>query len=197
MTMQEVLELIKMNGILYKQSERSLTDAEMASMSSIWHYHFKNYPGDVVKRAFLAANAVCVYPIQPADIFAQIKAMARENQMPGTEAWEKLKDSVNKAKRFIGWRDCPMIVGVDDAGKPIKSDGTKEIQELFNGLPGPIREFFGSQSALVDYTRMSDEEIERYRRGEFLKFYASALDDAPQTLMIGTSRRAEIESGNK
>lgn len=192
MTMQEVLELIKMNGVLYKQSEKPLTDAEMSAMGSVWFYHFKDYPGDVVKRAFLAANAVCKFPVQPADIFAQLKAMAKEKQMPGTEAWERLKEAVNKAKRFTSWRDCPMIVSVDETtGKPVKSDGKKELQNLFNALPGPIREYLGSTSALVDFTRLTDEEIERYRRAEFVKFYACALDDSPSTLMIDAVHRPE------
>lgn len=198
MTMQEVLELIKMNGVLYKQSERPLTDAEMAAMGNVWLYHFKDYPGDVVKRAFLAANAVCKFPIQPADIFAQLKAMAKEKQMPDTEAWERLKEAVNKAKRFTGWRDCPMIVGVDETtNRPVKSDGKKELQNLFNALPGPIREYFGSTSAMVDFTRLTDEEIERYRRAEFVKFYACALDDSPRALMIDAAHRPELENKKK
>ena len=198
MTMQEVLELIRMNGILYKQSERPLTDAEMSAMGSVWFYHFKDYPGDVVKRAFLDANAVCKFPVQPADIFVQLKAMAKEKQMPGTEAWERLKEAVNKAKRFTGWRDCPMIVSVDETtGKPVKSDGKKELQNLFNALPGPIREYLGSTSALVDFTRLTDDEIERYRRAEFVKFYACALDDSPSTLMIDAVHRPELENEKK
>ena len=186
MTMQEVLDLIKMNGILYKQSEKPLTDAEMSAMSSVWFYHFKNYPGDVVKRAFLAANAVCVFPIQPADIFAQLKVMAKENQIPDTVAWEKLKEAVNKARALEYRHDYPMIVGIDEkTGKPIKSDGRKEMDDLFNSLPKPIQDFFGSKSALEDYTKLDDDEIERYRRVEFVKFYASAQADSHESLMIG------------
>lgn len=194
--MQEVLELIKMNGVLYKQSERPLTDAEMAAMGSVWFYHFKDYPGDTVKRAFLAANAVCKFPIQPADIFAQLKAMAKEKQLPDTAAWEKVKEAVNKARALVYRHDCPMIVGIDpQTGRPIKSDGRKELEELFNGLPKPIREFFGSKSGLADFTRLSDDDINTYRRAEFMKFYAGAMDDTPRALMIDTAHRAEIESG--
>ena len=191
MTMQEVLDLIKMNGILYKQSEKPLTDAEMSAMSSVWFYHFKTYPGDVVKRAFLAANAVCVFPVQPADIFAQLKIMAKQNQMTDIEAWKLLKDAVNKARPLVYRHDCPMIVGIDEkTGKPIMSDGRKEMEDLFNSLPGPVREFLGSKSMLEDYTKLEDDEIERYRRIEFVKFYANAQSGSPESLMIesGTER---------
>lgn len=192
MTMQEVLELIRMNGILYKQSEKPLTDAEIAAMSNVWLYHFKDYPGDVVKRAFLAANTVCKFPVQPADIFAQLKTMAKEKQMNGSEAWELLKDAVNKARGYVYRHNCPMIVGVDKAGKAIKSDGRKEMEELFNGLPKPIRDFFGSKSALEDFTRLSDDDINTYRRAEFMKFYSNVADDSTKVLMIGKSSRKEI-----
>lgn len=187
MTMEQVLELLRMNSILYKQSEKPLTDAEIKAMSSVWYYHFKNYPGDVVKRAFLAANAVCVFPVQPADIFAQLKIMAKQNQMTDIEAWKLLKDAVNKARPLVYRHDCPMIVGIDEkTGKPIKSDGRKEMEDLFNSLPGPVREFLGSKSMLEDYTKLEDDEIERYRRIEFVKFYANAQSGSPESLMIGS-----------
>ena len=72
MTKEEAAALIRMNYTLYKLGAKPLTDEEMETIIDIWTYQFKDYPGDMVKRAFLAANRVCVYPITVADIFQQL-----------------------------------------------------------------------------------------------------------------------------
>lgn len=198
MTMEQVLELLRMNSILYKQSEKPLTDAEIKTMSSVWYYHFKNYPGDVVKRAFLAANAVCKFPVQPADIFVQLKAMARENQIPQYEAWARLKDCLKKARAYESRKEFPLFLGIDPkTGEEIESDGRKELNDLFGGLPDYLKKFFGTQAGMMTFANLSDEDLERRRRPEFLKFYEEISSNSEKTLMIGESQRPELASKNK
>ena len=63
MTREDVAKLIRMNFVLYKLGSKPLTDEEMQTTIDVWTYQFGDYDGDTVKRAFLAANRVCVYPV--------------------------------------------------------------------------------------------------------------------------------------
>ena len=71
MTKEEAADLILMNATLYKQMIKPLTDEEMEATINEWTYQFRDYPGEVVKKAYLAARRVCVYPISVADIFQE------------------------------------------------------------------------------------------------------------------------------
>lgn len=57
MTKEETADLILMNATLYKQMMKPLTDEEMEATINEWTYQFKDYPGEVVKKAYLARAA--------------------------------------------------------------------------------------------------------------------------------------------
>lgn len=80
MTKEEAAQLIRMNFTLYKLGSKPLTDEEMETTLDVWAYQFRDYPGDVVKRAFLAANRVCVYPITVADIYSSFPSASTLKQ---------------------------------------------------------------------------------------------------------------------
>ena len=170
MTKRDVAELLRMNFALYKLGAKPLTDAELKAVSDVWYWHFRKYPPELVKTAFLKANAVCRFPIQPSDIFEQMQAMAGDLIIPAETQWQALKDAAIKANAYVGRRACPMIVGIDSAGRPIKDDGTKGLQGLFDALPPMARDYLGGVSALVDLTRCGMDELDTYRRTEFLQF---------------------------
>lgn len=172
MTKEEAAALIRMNYTLYKLGAKPLTDEEMETTIDIWTYQFKDYPGDMVKRAFLAANRVCVYPITVADIFQQLS----QSIDPSAE-WDALAEAAHKAQAFLFWRSCPMIVGVDDTGKILRSDGQKELQALYDQLPPSAKAYAGSVSGLVDLARTPDLT---YRRVEFLKQSQTDIQTAPR-----------------
>ena len=58
--------------------------------------------GDTVKRAFLAANRVCVYPVTVADIFKQLSQCLD----PSAE-WEALAVAARKAQTFFELAKVP------------------------------------------------------------------------------------------
>lgn len=173
MTETECAELIRMNFVLYKLGAKPLTDEELRITAAVWFYHFRQYPYAAVKRAFLEANKVCVFPIQPADIFAQLQKSG-----PGAEGvWQQIAAAAVKARQYIGWRACPMVVGVDERGKPVKSTGEAEIESLYAELPESARLWLGGPSGLVDLARTGDAELDSYRRGEFLRYAREAPVD--------------------
>lgn len=133
MTMQEVLELIRMNGILYKQSERPLTDAEMAAMGNVWLYHFKDYPAEAVKRAFLAANAVCTFPIQPADIFVQLKTASAQALPSESELWQQTQKAARQIEQESYWAATGGIV--TGSGKLTPTHLREHVWQVFKSLP--------------------------------------------------------------
>jgi hypothetical protein len=172
MTKEEAAQLIRMNFTLYKLGSKPLTDEEMETTLDVWTYQFRDYPGDVVKRAFLAANRVCVYPITVADIFRQLS----QNIDPDAE-WGALADAARKAQRFLSWRNFPMVTGIDEKGGLLRSDGTKELKALFDSLPPAAKTYAGSVGGLEELARTSDLT---YRRVEFLKQSREDITTAPR-----------------
>lgn len=172
MTREDAAKLIRMNFVLYKLGSKPLTDDEMEMMLDVWTFQFKDYPGDMVKRAFLAANRVCVYPITVADIFRQLAS----NIDPQAE-WDALDAAARKAQKFLSWRNCQMVTGIDAQGGLLRSDGTKELQTLFEELPPAARSYVGSVGGLEELAQTPDLT---YRRVEFLKQAREYIATAPR-----------------
>ena len=172
MTKEEAAELILMNATLYKLGTKPLTDDEMKTTIDIWTYQFRDYPGEVVKRAFLAANRVCVYPITVADIYKQL------SQCIDPEAeWGALADAAHKAQKYISWKNFPMVTGIDEKGGLIRSDGTEELQVLYDSLPPAAKTYAGSVGGLKELAMTPDLT---YRRVEFLKQSREDITTAPR-----------------
>lgn len=172
MTKEETAKLIRMNFTLYKLGSKPLTDEEMETTLDVWTYQFRDYPGEVVKRAFLAANRVCVYPITVADIYKQLSQCIN----PDAE-WEALADAARKAQKYMSWKNFPMVTGIDEKGGIIRSDGTEELQELYDSLPPAAKTYAGSVGGLKELAMTPDLT---YRRVEFLKQSREDITTAPR-----------------
>lgn len=172
MTREDVAKLIRMNFTLYKLGSKPLTDEEMEMTLDAWTYQFRDYDAPTVKRAFMAANRVCVYPVTVADIFKQLS----KNLDPDAE-WSALADAAHKAQKYLSWRNCPMITGVDEQNRPIRSDGTQELRELFDSLPPAAKSYSGSVGGLTELAQTPDLT---YRRVEFLKQAREDISTAPK-----------------
>lgn len=189
MTKEEAAELILMNATLYKLGTKPLTDDEMKTTIDIWTYQFRDYPGEVVKRAFLAANRVCVYPITVADIYKQL------SQCIDPEAeWGALADAARKAQKYMSWKNFPMVTGIDEKGGLIRSDGTEELQVLYDNLPPAAKTYAGSVGGLKELAMTPDLT---YRRVEFLKQAQAEIETAPREAaqLRGAPEAARLEAG--
>lgn len=185
MELSEVSDLIRMNMTLYKNSAKPLTEKEAETTVSIWYWHFKDYDARLVKRAFLAANAVCVYPIQPADIFEQLKIMAKNNSAAPSDLWQALKSAVSKVPGLLYQRQYPKVIGVDEkTGKLIKSNGEKELNELFDKLPAQVKSYLRNVNGLVSMAQYSDDELERYKKKEFVSMIELAYDGQANSQLL-------------
>lgn len=188
MTREDVAKLIRMNFTLYKLGAKPLTDEEMETTIDVWTYQFGDYDGDTVKRAFLAANRVCVYPVTVADIFKQL------SQCIDPEAeWDALAEAAHKAQKYMSWKNFPMVTGIDEKGGLIRSDGTEELQVLYNNLPPAAKTYAGSVVGLKELAMIPDLT---YRRVEFLKQAQADITTAPREaarLRASEPPRKEIE----
>ena len=188
MTKEETAQLIRMNFTLYKLGSKPLTDEEMETTIDVWTYQFRDYPGEVVKRAFLAANRVCVYPVTVADIYKQL------SQCIDPEAeWGALADAARKAQKYMSWKNFPMVTGIDEKGGLIRSDGTEELQVLYNNLPPTAKTYAGSVGGLKELAMTPDLT---YRRVEFLKQSREDITTAPREaarLRASEPTKREIE----
>lgn len=194
MTMEQVMELIRMNGILYKNSAKPILPDEMKAMSAVWYYHFKDFDADTVKRAFLAANAVCVYPIQPADIFEQLKIMAKNNSAAPYDLWQALKSAVAKVPGLLYQRQYPKVIGVDEkTGKLIKSNGEKDLNELFDKLPAQVKSYLRNVNGLISMAQYSDDELERFKKKEFFSFVENMRECVQMNPKLLETKRQEVK----
>ena len=172
MTKEETAQLIRMNFTLYKLGSKPLTDEEMETTIDVWTYQFRDYPGEVVMRAFLAANRVCVYPITVADIYKQF------SQCIDPEAeWGALADAARKAQKYMSWKNFPMVTGIDEKGGLIRSDGTEELQALYDSLPPAAKTYAGNVGGLKELAMTPDLT---YRRVEFLKQSREDITTTPR-----------------
>lgn len=190
MTKEETAQLIRMNFTLYKLGSKPLTDEEMETTIDVWTYQFRDYPGEVVKRAFLAANRVCIYPITVADIYKQL------SQCIDPEAeWGALADAARKAQKYMSWKNFPMVTGIDEKGGLIRSDGTEELQVLYDNLPPAAKTYAGSVSGLKELAMTPDLT---YRRVEFLKQSREDITTAPREAarLRGGPEPARLEAAN-
>lgn len=190
MTKEEAAELILMNATLYKLGTKPLTDDEMKTTIDVWTYQFRDYPGEVVKRAFLAANRVCVYPVTVADIYKQL------SQCIDPEAeWGALAEAARKAQKYMSWKRFPMVIDIDEKGRPIRSDGTEELQVLYDNLPPAAKTYAGSVSGLKELAMTQDLT---YRRVEFLKQSREDITTAPREAarLRGGPEPARLEAAN-
>lgn len=172
MTKEEAAELILMNATLYKLGTKPLSDDEMKTTIDVWTYQFRDYPGEVVKRAFLAANRVCVYPITVADIYKQLSKCID----PEAE-WGALADAAHKAQKYMSWKNFPMVTGIDEKGGLLRSDGTGELKALFDSLPPAAKTYAGSVGGLKELAMTPDLT---YRRVEFLKQSREDITTTPR-----------------
>lgn len=190
MTKEEAAQLIRMNFTLYKLGSKPLTDEEMETTIDVWTYQFRDYPGEVVKRAFLAANRVCVYPITVADIYKQL------SQCIDPEAeWGALADAARKAQKYMSWKNFPMVTGIDEKGGLIRSDGTEELKALYDNLPPAAKTYAGSVGGLKELAMTTDLT---YRRVEFLKQSREDITTAPREAarLRGGPEPARLEAAN-
>ena len=190
MTREDVAKLIRMNFVLYKLGSKPLTDDEMQTTIDVWTYQFGDYDGDTGKRAFLAANRVCVYPVTVADIFKQLSQCLD----PSAE-WEALAVAARKAQTFLSWRKFPMVIGIDEKGGLLRSDGQKELQALYDQLPPAAKSYAGSVGGLSELAEMPDLT---YRRAEFLKQAQADITTAPREaarLRASELTRKELQNG--
>jgi hypothetical protein len=189
MTEKECAMLMRMNLAYYKNSAKPLTDAELANNTQIWFYHLHDYPFETVKKALLDAMTETEFPVQLKHIFDKLKPP----RVSAETEWQSMLEAVNKAQRYIGWRACPMIVGQDDAGKPIRSHGEAELTEVYNSLPESGKAYLGGVSGLVDLARLGDTDLQ-FRRNEFLRV---AREQPATPAMLPGAAKAQIGGGHE
>lgn len=181
MTKEDAAGLLDMNFILYKLGSNPLPEDELETLIDVWAYQFKDYDAGIVKKAFLEANRVCKYPISVADVYEHLP---KENF---SKTWSQLKAAIGKAKYYMGWRSCPMVIGIDKDGRAIKSNGATEIENLYDGLPETVKKWLGSKSELINLTRYTEDELERYKRPEFVK---------QKTVYVKNEQRKSLDGKN-
>ena len=177
MNIEQSLELLRMNYALFPQT-KELDEDGITRAAKVWAFVFTDYPYDVVKRAYLECVKTCHFAIQPADIIDALKR--HENPI---KDWEELKACLPKVCQYESWRQYPMVIGEDENGKLITSDGRKELNGIFDSLPASVRAYVGSAENLAVYARVGSFDLDKYHRPVFMKEAAKAMP-SPETIAL-------------
>lgn len=187
MNIEQSLELLRMNYALFPQTKELDADG-ITRAAKVWAFVFTDYPYDVVKRAYLECVKTCHFAIQPADIIDALKR--HENPI---KDWEELKACLPKVCQYESWRRYPMVIGEDENGNLIKSDGRKEIQGIFDSLPASVRRYVGSPANLLTYSFIGDYDLDKYHSPVFMKDTAKAMPSAETAALLGSGKNNAIK----
>jgi hypothetical protein len=170
MTKHEVEELIKTDFKFYRTDISQYQDDEITLMTNVWYYHFKDYPTQLVKQAFLGAMARTTRLVQLADIVRQIEDMySKSVKLPQAE-WDDFANRFYAIARYASYKTTPKVVGIDEkTKKPLFDNGEKSLEAEFNAKPDRIKEFCGSVDGMVKIAHLDDKNLS-HRRNEFIEF---------------------------
>ena len=93
------------------------------------------------------------------------------------QEWEALADAARKAQKYMSWKNFPMVTGIDEKGGLLRSDGTEELQVLYDSLPPAAKTYAGSVGGLKELAMTPDLT---YRRVEFLKQSREDITTTPR-----------------
>lgn len=184
MNLEQALELLRMNYALFPQTKELNADG-IDRAAKVWAFVFGEYPYDLVKRAYLECVKTCHFAIQPADIMEALKR--HENPI---RDWEALKACLPKVCQYESWRQYPMVIGEDEKGRLMTSDGRKELKAVFDSLPASVRAYVGSAENLAVYARVGDFDLDRYHRPVFMKEAAKAMP-SPEALALANPGKSQ------
>lgn len=184
---EQALELLRMNYALFPQT-RAVDQDGINRAAKVWAFIFSDYPYDVVKRAYLECVKRCKFAVQPSDIIDALK----QCEDPAQD-WEALKACFPKVCQYESWRRYPMVIGEDENGNLIKSDGRKELQGIFDSLPASVRRYVGSPANLLTYSFIGDYDLDKYHRPVFMKEAAKAMPSAETDSLLGSGKNNAIK----
>lgn len=139
---------------------------------TLWAKMLADVPYQAAEKSALNHIATHSEPPTIADILKPF--VTRKNP---EEGWIELKKAVAKTDQYAQWRKYPAIIGWNtDANSPIKSDGTQELQNLFNGLSPDVRDFVGSLDRLIDMSRYG---VDEYQHSAFVRMVNARADAQP------------------
>lgn len=146
-------------------------NSKRAAMN-LWAHMMADVPYPAAEKSALAYIATHSEPPTIADILKPL-AVSKSPE----EGWLELKKAAAKADRYSQWRKYPAIVGWNtDTNSPIKSDGTQEMRDLFNGLSPDVRDFVGSPDRLID---MGRNGVDEYQHSAFVRMVAARAEAQP------------------
>jgi len=155
MTLNETVELMAVIKAAYPsfyayQREKDKMEAAM----KLWADQLSDIPYDKAQQVL---SDYIGRESNPPTI-ADIKRPFAQHKNPEA-VWQELGQAAKQADKYAQWRRYPALVGWDDKqDRPLYSDGTEELRELYNGLSPDARAFAGSPDRLIDFGRNGMDE---------------------------------------
>lgn len=188
--MNEV-ETKKLMGIIeaaYPRFYAFEDDDQRSAAAALWHKMLGKVPYAKAEQTVMCYIATHSNPPTIADILKPCLTDGNPEI-----AWAQLKQAAHEAEKYAQWRKYPMILGYDEKGAPLKSNGVQELHDLFQGLPPAAQEFAGSPDRLVDMGRYG---LDEYQHSVFLRTAAALADEQPRLdrAALGTSDAARLRA---
>lgn len=156
MTTQGALELLRMNQLCFATA-KPMSDEDMARVAVVWEYQFKDWPDEVVKRAYLDAQKECRFPVSISDIFRHLP-----REIP------RFEDAMRAARGIEKWLYCAQIGGfIGAGGKKNAAECTEEAVKIWEALPESVRGWAGTMGLLARYANADEEDLAKWERPKF------------------------------
>lgn len=156
--------------------------AEMQAAVKLWAEMLGDYSYEAASRALADYIRHETQPPTIADIRRRLEPKADVGAQ-----WQQLLAAAHKAEKYMYWHSHPLVC-YDENGNIAKTDGRRELAELFGSLPPACREFAGSPAGLADIGRTG---LDEYQRSRFMRLAASSAQSAAQ---LPPARFGQIEA---
>lgn len=167
MTKQETIDILSLNYTLFGGKIPEQSDLE--TLANVWLWMFKDYDGNVVKRAFLEAAKHTEFLVKPKNVMGELTKMQKSVSTPVEEIWQKVCDALPAARKYHSWRSVKRIVAVNENGRAVYSDGTAELQALWANLPQEAHLYIQTANLLAELAERSESEIAAFEHPRFCK----------------------------
>ena len=167
LTMDDITEMIKLISATYPYAFKDIETLEdRKRVKDLWFALFKDYPRELVIKGFHEALKVEKVNIVPASIIEQIEKIRSAFRKSEQELWAEFKRTL---ARIDSLAYKLQFNAIEENGKTKRENTWEEINKIYNNLSLELQRYCGSVNGLIDLSQISDNDLELYEKGRFMK----------------------------
>ena len=141
-------------------------NSDVGLLTKTWVALLKDYPDEVVEKAFYKAMQTCKVPPTPADVIENIREMAKTTEETDEELWALYHSALQKTLRLYSQFHYTYV---DGTGVSQGDQARMKVDELWNGLPEKVKMYLSTKNELISRARELEYSDISFERNRFLK----------------------------